>query len=171
MAVCTLILPNVAETNGGVSNFGNHPSTVALYSLGFSLCALSLWIAGHFILIILPKSKFLTYILFFLGELYLLILLSTFPREYSFAYSRAHDYLGIALYAAEFVFSIWITGKIHRPKAFVAFFLTTCGMFVGLLSILKVVDLLFIGQAIGEVGFAIVLCTGLPLILLSSKTD
>ncbi len=109
-----------------------------------------------------PKLKIFSYTLFIIGELYLLILLSTFPRQYSFAYSRAHDYLGIALFFIEFIFSVWILLQLRNYSVLINFVITVSGMFIGLISIIKIVDLLFVGQSVGSIGFALLMCINFP---------
>ncbi|MCL5047755.1 MAG: hypothetical protein M1374_03050 [Firmicutes bacterium] len=165
MAICTITLPQVAETNGGVSNFGNNPSTVAIYSLGFSCCALFFWLSANSLISASHKLKRIAYVFSVIGELYLLVLLSTFPRRYSFAYSRAHDYLGIALFFIEFIFSLWILLRIQSYSSAINFAITASGMAIGLISILKVADLLFVGQSVASIGFALLVCLNFPQVI------
>jgi len=162
LIICSFIDTNVVKTNGGVSNFGNYPATVALYSLGFSLCVLFLWLAADYILQKSLNLKNLAYVIFLLGLLYLMVLLSTFPRHFSYAYSRVHDYLGIALYSVEFFLSLWIILKKYTTVAIALFSLEVIGMFIGLFSLLKFIHFLYIGQLIGALGFALILIVFLP---------
>jgi len=165
LSICSLIIPSVARTNGGVSNFGNYPSTVGLYSLGFSLCVLFLWLAADNILSKSLKFKKIAYVIFLIGLLYLMVLLSTFPRHLSFAYSRVHDYLGIVLFVIEFFMSIWLIIRKHTNIGILIFSLEIIGMLIGLLTILKFVHLLYIGQTIGSIGFGLLIIIYLPTVL------
>jgi len=169
LSICSLIIPSVARTNGGVSNFGNYSSTVGLYSLGFSLCVLFLWLAADNILSKDLNFKKVAYAIFLIGFLYLMVLVSTFPRHLSFAYSRVHDYLGIALFVIEFLMSLWIIIKKHTNRSLGVFGLEIIGMLIGLLTILKFVHLLYVGQTVGTIGFGLLMIIYLPQILNNFK--
>ncbi len=167
LSICSLMIPSVARSNGGVSNFGNYSSTVGLYSLGFSLCVLFLWLAADNILSKDLKFKKIAYVIFLIGLLYLLVLLSTFPRHLSFAYSMAHDYLGVALYVIEFFMSLWLIIKKHTSIGMLIFSIEIMGMLIGLLAILKFVHFLYVGQIIGSIGFGLLIIIYLPNVLIN----
>lgn len=162
LIVCCFIIPSVVVRNGGVSNFGNHTSTVVPYTLSFSLSIIFLVLAGYKTQKLNPNLSRIAWMLFVLGFLTLLVLLSTFPRHISFAYSDLHDDLGIALFAYEFFVSVWLVLQKKSVKTYTFIFIQALGSIVGLLSILKVVHFLFIGQLVGTVGFSLLLVTTLP---------
>jgi len=170
LSVCSFIKPSVAISNGGVSNFGNYPSTVALYSLGFSLCVLFLWLAADRLLQLRPRFRYLAYVLLLIGLLYLMVLVSTFPRHYSFAYSRAHDYLGIALYSVEYLLSVWLILQKINIKILFIFIIESLGMLTSLLTILKVFHFLYVGQVISALAFGVLLIYAFPDVALSKMT-
>jgi len=158
LIICSLIDNHVVITNGGVSNFGNYAPTVALYTTAFSLCTLFLWLAADKLIKLARHNLIhIAYSLALIGLLYLLVLLSTFPRHYSFVYSEAHDYLGIALYAIEFIFSLYLLISFFSYELLSAFIIEVAGMMMGLLSILAVVHFLYWGQVIGGVSFGYIL--------------
>jgi hypothetical protein len=169
LIVCTLIIPSVASSNGGVSNFGNHSSTIVLYILAFALCSGFLLMSAR----ILTKdkvNKVIGYILIVLALLELLVLVSTFPRHLSWTYSVIHDDIGIALFGYQFLISIWLVLKLKKIKNILLFLVEFIGSLIALLTILKLFHLLFIGQMIGSVGFGILLAMSLPAIIESKKT-
>src|ERR1019366_2049847 len=97
------------------------------------------------------------------------VLLSTFPRHHSLAYSEIHDDLGIALFAYEFVLSVWIVVKRHSLAASLMLLTEAIGSIIGLLSILEIIHFLFIGQLIGAAGFGLLLATIFPAIVTATS--
>ncbi len=162
LAICCLIIQSVVIHNGGVSNFGNHESTVALYTLGFILCAFFLSIAGWKLLKMKPKSTRPAYLLFVLSLLDVLVLISTFPRHISYTYSDIHDDLGIVLFVYYLFLSIWFVLRLKSYTTTSIFIAEIIGSIIGLLSITKVIHFLFIGQFIGGLAFGILLIICFP---------
>ena len=165
LLVCSLMIPSVAMHNGGVSNFGNDHSTELLYILGFSSSVFFLILAGWKVLKMIPKFTGIAILLFGLSALTLLVLLSTFPRHISWSYSVLHDDLGIALYTYEFMLSVWLVIKLKSSLTIWLIIIELTGSIFGLMSILKIIHFLFIGQAIGSIGFALILVIILPEVL------
>ena len=165
LIVCCLIIPSVVIRNGGVSNFGNHLSTIVPYILGFSLSIIFLCIAAYTLLKLNNNLWRMACLLLILGLLNLLVLLSTFPRHSSWTYSDIHDDIGIVLYAYEFLVSVWIVLKIKTSKSLLFILIEAIGSIIGLLSILKIVHFLFIGQFVGALGFGLLLVTIFPVII------
>jgi len=174
LVICTSIIPSVAAKNGGVSNFGNHSSTIILYILGFSLCIIFLYLASRVVLKLDSNLQWQSICLVVLAFLYFLVLISTFPRHISFTYSDIHDYLGIVLFIYQFFLSIWLLRKNHNLTLVLFFCIESGGSIVGLMSILKVVDLLYVGQMIGGLGFGLVFVIAFPEYIetsLNSRTN
>lgn len=162
-----MITPSVAIKNGGVSNFGNHIITVVPYTLSFLLEAMFIYLAAEKITKMNEAAINLVRVLRGLSILILIVLISTFPRHFSFTFSDIHDYLGIALFSYQLIFSIWMVANNANLRSW-AFLLTQIsGSVVGLLSITKVIHFLFIGQFVGSLGFALSLCLIFPVILQS----
>ena len=165
LLVCCLIEPSVMIKNGGFSNFGNYAPTVVSYILGFALNIVFISLAARTLLKIDRSLLKAASLLFILAFLTLLVFLSTFPRHISWTYSDIHDYLGIALFAYEFILSVWFVIKQKSRTAIYLLLTKSVGSIIGLLSILKVIHFLFIGQIIGTVGFSLLLVTCLPRII------
>jgi len=163
--ICCLIIPSIVIKNGGVSNFGNHLSTLIPYVLSFLLAIAFIFMAANTIQRKSVKLNRLALILYILGLLYFLVLISTFPRRFDFIYSDIHDYLGIALFAYEFFISIWFLLKEKSQSTIIFFIVEVIGSMIGFLSILKYIHFLFIGQFIGTVGFGFLLIITFPKII------
>ena len=165
LLICSLIIPGVLAKEGGVSNFGNHWSTVAIYTLGFALNIGFIYMAGNAVLRINPKLIYIGRVLKLLSLLTFIVFLSTFPRHFSFTYSNIHDYLGIALYSYEFLISVWLVIKMPTAAAFSFLLIEATGSIIGLLSVIKVIHWLFVGQVIGAAGFGLLLVLVLPKVV------
>jgi hypothetical protein len=168
LLVCSLIMPSVAIKNGGVSNFGNHRSTVVLYVLAFLLSALFLSLAAKAV-----GQRRAAGLLLLLVVLDILVLVSTFPRQLNQTFSDIHDDLGIVLFAYQFVLSVVLVIKRYSLRGLLLLVLEVTGSIIGLLSIIKVIHFLFIGQMLGALGFGLLLVTTFPLLVAASqpKTD
>lgn len=166
LIVCVLIRPGVVIHNGGVSNFGNYANTFVLYILAF-VFNVGFILAAARSFPNKPKSlRNLSRAFVLLCLIEGLVLVSTFPRHFSFTFSYIHDYLGIAQFIVELFVSLWILIKLKNKFGVWAFFIVqTTGFVIGLLSILKVVDLLFDGQFVGSVGFGCLLIFVLPSLI------
>jgi hypothetical protein len=165
LLICSLVIPSVVVKNGGVSNFGNHVSTVVFYVLGFTANIVFIYLAAETILKLNHNLVYVVRGLILLSFLTLLVLLSTFPRHFSFTFSDIHDYLGIILFGYEFLISIWIVLKRHTALALTLLSTQTVGSIIGLLSIVKVIHILFFGQVIGALGFGLLLYLVFPNII------
>lgn len=171
LLICSLIIPSVEISNGGVSNFGNHVSTVIPYTLSFSLCSMFLILAAVRLISINRNLKIFAAILLLLSLGYILVLISTFPRDISWTYSVIHDDLGIALFAYEFLMGVWLVVKRKTNKVLWAFLIQFAGSLIALLTVLKFFHFLFVGQAIGGIGFGLTLITGLPEVIEPYMSD
>lgn len=165
LLICTLIIPSVTERNGGASNFGDHLSTIVFYVLGFTLCILFLGMAAIKLLAMDHSLRVKAGLLLLIALLDFLVLVSTFPRHLGTAYYEVHDYLGVALYAYEFVLSVWFILRQPYLRRITIFAVQSGGSLIGLLSSLKVIQLLYLGQIIGAIGFGLLLMTAFPAII------
>jgi hypothetical protein len=157
LIICSLLKPHVMVVNGGVSNFGKYKFTVVLYVLGFLLDIIFLLKATQQIRQFNEQYRNLVWFIGILAGLTFLVLISTFPRYLSPVYSTIHDDFGIALYGYEFLLSIWLVSKIKTRLSSLALTIEIIGSLLALLSILKVIHFLYIGQFIGAAGFAVLL--------------
>jgi hypothetical protein len=165
LVLCSVIAPSVVSSDGGVSNFGNRLTTVVPYTLSFSLCALFLCLAAVGLAKVRPDRTWYGRALVGIAVLDLLVLASTYPRHINLLYSEVHDDLGIALFAYEFVCSIWLLISCWSSQTVLFFSIEVAGFLVGLLSILKIVHLLYYGQMIGGIGFGLLLVGVVPRIV------
>jgi hypothetical protein len=168
LIVCSLIIPSVASSGGGVSNFGNHHSTVVLYTLAFLICSVFLILSAR-VIFKTSKNYLIAYGLILLALLELLVLASTFPRHIKWVYSVIHDDIGIALFAYEFILSILFLFKLKTTKVVLVFLVEFIGQMIALLTIYKLFHLLFIGQMIGAVGFGVLLAISVPKMIESNR--
>jgi hypothetical protein len=165
LLICSAIVPSVVVSEGGVSNFGDHISTVGIYTLGFILNITFIYLAAELLIKQSHKLLRIARALMLLCCLTFLVFLSTFPRHYSFTFSYIHDYLGIVLFAYEFLISIYLVKKQRTYRAFSWITIQAVGSIVGLLSIIKVIHWLYVGQSIGCLGFGLVLVLLLPEVI------
>ncbi len=165
LVLCSLMTPSVVSSDGGVSNFGNRTLTVVPYSAGFSLSALFLCVAARQIARLLPGQIWAPTVLVVIAVVDLFVLASTYPRHLSVTYSEIHDDLGIALFAYEFVLAAWLSLRTWRYSTALCLVVQIGGSLLGLLSVLKVLHLLYWGQMIGGLGFAALLATAFPRIV------
>jgi hypothetical protein len=173
LIICSILKPHVVAINGGISNFGKYKMTVVLYVLGFLLDIAFLWRASSQISKLKDSHCQLSWLLQILVGIIFLVLISTFPRYLKTIYSTVHDDLGIALYGYEFLLSIWFISKIRTRLSISLFIAEFLGSIIGLLSILKVIHFLYIGQFIGTAGFGALMVVVIPAILelLPDKTQ
>jgi hypothetical protein len=164
LIICSSIIPSVARSGGGVSNFGNHSSTVTLYTAAFLICSLFL-ILSSLEIFKTKKNYVLAYGLILLALLEILVLVSTFPRHIRWIYSVIHDDIGIALFDYEFLLSIWFLANLRTKKVAVLFLIEFIGQMIALFTILKFFHLLFIGQMIEAVGFGLLLATSVSMMV------
>jgi hypothetical protein len=163
--VCCVLLPSVVIDNGGVSNFGNHRLTVVPYSLSFGLSIAFLGCAAWRLSTLPHRPWSHSGLLLGLGLLESAVLLSTFPRHIAWTYSVIHDDLGIALFTYEFCWSVWLVAHRYSPLAALMLGVEAVGSLIALVSILKLVHLLFIGQGVATGGFSILLVGFFPALI------
>jgi hypothetical protein len=167
LLLCSFMAPSVVSTDGGVSNFGNRLSTVVPYTLGFSLSAAFLIVAAIDLLSQRVVSKIYAATLLVVAALDLLVLVSTYPRHINLIYSEVHDDLGIALFVFEFALSLWCLVRGWNQSTTALFSVELVGSIIGLLSILKLVHLLYYGQVVGGLGFGLLLITTFPRLIVT----
>jgi hypothetical protein len=168
--VCTLIIPSVTEHNGGVSNFGDHASTIVPYIASFALCMVFLVMATTTLRTIPGCPPVYALHLVVIAALDLCVLVSTFPRKINATFADIHDYLGVSLYVYELGLSVWFVVR-QTTRATVSTVAIECvGSAIALLSLLGAMHLLFYGQIIGAVGFGLALITAFPKIVAAALT-
>lgn len=162
LLVCLLIMPSVLTSSGGASDFGDHADTLVPYVLSFSLC-MGFLLMGTARLKDSDKGLRPTSVLLLvLCAFEFLVLVSTFVRHINWTFSEIHDSLGVALYSYEYAVSIWLVVRRGNFKTILLLLVESLGSSIGLLSILNAVHFLFIGQAVGAIGFGLLLVTVYP---------
>ncbi len=164
LLICFAMLPSVLRNNGGASNFGDSFPTIIPYSVGFLLSAAFLAKAAS-MLSRMVRVKKTAPLMVILATMEMLVLATTFDRKFNQVYYLIHDYLGVALFVYEFGLSIWIVAETRSRLTGLFLAVEATGSLLGLLSLLKLVPLLFAGQIIGAIGFALVLGSGFPALL------
>ena len=162
LALCLALLPSVMRNNGGASNFGDGFPTAIPYSLGFALSAAFLSIATSKLSKLPGRAGKLAPLLAALAVLELLVLATTFDRKANHIYYLAHDYIGVAMFLYEFALSAWVTAKSRSYLAALFLAVGSAGSLLGMLSLLGIASLLFVGQITGAIGFGLVICVGFP---------
>jgi hypothetical protein len=159
---CSFVMPSVVSSEGGVSNFGNHWSTLPMYALAFSVVIVMCLCAAAQLARIASRLRYQVWTLRALALLYFLVFCSTFPRRVAMVWSQVHDGLGIVLVAFETVIALFLLVRKRRPLLVLSVVVQCVGAVIALFSVLKVDHLLFIGQSVEALGFAGVLSVGLP---------
>lgn len=157
-----MLLPSVLENNGGASNFGNRLPAAIPYALAFILSSLFLLLAASRLSQLGRATRHQAQLLIAVAALDLLVLITTFDRKANEIYYLTHDYLGVALFAYELFLSAWIFSRARSVVLVLWISVEAAGSLLGLLSLMEVLHLLFVGQMVGAIGFSLVLTNGFP---------
>ncbi|MCW1907902.1 MAG: hypothetical protein KIH63_001000 [Candidatus Saccharibacteria bacterium] len=165
LIMSSIFASSVVFTNGGVSNYGNHYTTVPFFTLAFILGASYLYLAAETLVQLSKRFRFLSRYLVVLCGIMLLVYITTFPRRFGDVYSDIHDNVSKFLFIYELFLATWLVAKHHTLQSFVFLFIMIGGSFIGLLSSLHVLHLMFVGQMIGALGFGLLLVYILPKVI------
>lgn len=165
LSVASILATSVVLTNGGVSNYGNHYNTVLFYSFAFLAGAVYLYLAAEALLLLDRRFKNLSRYLNVLCVLLLLVFFTTFPRRFGVVFSDIHDNVSKLLFAYEALLAIWLAIKRPKLETFFYFAIMAGGSIVGLLSSMHKLNLMFVGQMLGALGFALLLVNVLPKVV------
>ena len=165
LLLASVLASSVVLTNGGVSNYGNHYNTVLFYSFAFLSSAIYIYLAAESLLLLNRRFKYLARYLHMLSVLLLLVFITTFPRRFGVIFSDIHDNVSKFLFGYEFLMALWLVYK--RPKLDTVCYtmIMSTGSLVGLLSSMHILNLMFIGQMVGALGFALLLVFTLPKVV------
>lgn len=161
----SIFASSVVLTNGGVSNYGNHFNTVPFYSLAFLAGAIYLYLAAESLLLLNRKFKNLARSLNILCALLLLVFVTTFPRQFGDVFSDIHDNVSKFLFAYEFIFTLWLVWKRPKLETITYTVVMIVGSLIGLLSSMHLLNLMFVGQMVGALGFGLLLVIVLPKVV------
>lgn len=165
LLVSSILASSVVFKNGGVSNYGNHYSTVIFYSIAFLAGAIYLYLAAESLVLLNRKFKNLARYLHVLCALMLLVFVTTFPRRFGLIFSDIHDNISIFLFAYELLLAVWLAFKRPALDTFAYILIMAAGSLVALLSSLHTIHLMFVGQMVGALGFALLLVLVLPKVI------
>ncbi len=165
LLISSILASSVVFKNGGVSNYGNHYSTVPFYSIAFLAAAIYLYLAAESLILLNKRFKYLARYLSILCVLLLLVFVSTFPRRFGVIFSDIHDNVSKLLFGYEFLLALWLVFKRPASDTIVYMLIMTVGSLVGLLSSIHLLNLMFVGQMIGALGFALLLVFVLPKVI------
>ncbi len=165
LLLSSVLASSVVFTNGGVSNYGNHYSTVIFFSAAFLAGSIYLILAAKTLLKIEDRFRPLAYYLIILSILMLLVYITTFPRRFGMVFSDIHDNISIFMFGYELILALWLIFKRPKLDTLAYMLIMVAGLIVGLLSSLHVIHLMFVGQMTGALGFALLLVLILPKVL------
>jgi hypothetical protein len=165
LLVSSILASSVVFKNGGVSNYGNHYSTVLFYSIAFLASAVYIYLAAETLMLLNKRFKHLTRYLHILCILLVLVFVSTFPRRFGMVFSDIHDNISKFLFFYEFLLAIWLVLKRPTLQTFLFMLIMFVGSMIGLLSSLHILYLMFVGQMVGALGFGLLLVYVLPKVI------
>jgi hypothetical protein len=165
LIVCSFLASSVVFKNGGISNYGNHYSTAPFFAIAFFADAIYLYLAAESLLLLHKKFKNLARYLNILCVMLLLVFVTTFPRRFGVVFSDIHDNISKALFGYEFLLAVWLVFKRLSPETIGYMLIMLIGSIIGLLSSVHVLNLMFVGQMVGELGFALLLVFVLPKVV------
>jgi len=165
LLLSSALVSSVVINNGGVSNYGNHYSSVVFYSVAFLGSSIYLYLAANSILKINRRFLSLVRCIKILCALLLLVFITTFPRRFGDVFSDIHDNVSKLLFVYEFFFALWMLYKRTKLDAICYLLIMTTGSLIGLLSSMHLLNLMFVGQMFGALGFALMLVFILPKVV------
>jgi len=165
LIICSFLASSVVTKNGGVSNYGNHYSTVVFYSIAFIADIVYLDLAAESLMMLGKQFKYLSRYFSLLCAITLVVFISTFPRRFGVIFTDIHDNISIALFDYELLLAIWLAFKRPKLDTFGYLLVMVSGSLVALLSAIHKIHLMFVGQMLGALGFALLLVLILPKVI------
>lgn len=164
--VCLLLKPSylLGLDQGGVSNYGTDDQTVVLFTIGFSAVVIGSIAAGLTLPHTTKRKRQLSFSLYLLGLLYLLVLVSTFPYKLNSEYEFWHLAAGFCLSLVMLVGVLWLrfvaTNDTIIKRLFVVYMI---GFGIALATLSGLVDLLLTVQIICGISFGLMVMQGIKL--------
>lgn len=165
LLLASVLASSVVFRNGGVSNYGNHYNTVIFFSIAFLADAIYIYLAAETLMLMNRRFKYLVRYLNILCVLILLVFFSTFPRRFGLIFSDIHDNISIVLFGYEFLLALWLVFKRPKPDTIGYMLIMAVGSLIGLMSSLHMINLMFVGQMVGTLGFALLIVIVLPKVV------
>jgi hypothetical protein len=169
LAICFGLVPSYLHSEGGVSNYGTLRRTVVFYSLAFGLADFFTGSAAY--RLHQQRKTALASWLYVLAGLLVAVLLSTYPYKLNGAFRLVHELVGINLFIFETSFSAWLCLGLARSWQHLLMLLVfVVGAFISFITLLGLTHLLFVGQAITAVAFAVLLISCAHSVVAAPKT-
>jgi hypothetical protein len=172
LAVCFGLVPSYLRSEGGVSNYGTLRETVVFYTMAFGLAAYFTCLAAyrlhrqHW-----RYQKALAYNLYILTAMFVIVLLSTYPYKLNNVLGYVHELADIALFVFTLGLSGWLCLVVARSWWHILWLLAlVIGAGISLITLFGLVHLLFIGQLVTALSFAVLLTSCVSHLMTSTKT-
>jgi hypothetical protein len=163
--LCLAITPHYffSFDQGGISNYGTEPATVALYSLGFGIAALGTLLVNFSLPANVPRRTVMRLGLLGLGLLYGLALVSTFQYKLNASHRQLHEQLAVALFLGMLLVALWLRFVALKEDIIIrrAFGLFATGFLVAVLTFFGPLHVLFSSQIICGFSFGYMLTHGI----------
>lgn len=165
LLIASALASSVVIRNGGVSNYGNHYSTVVFYSIAFLASAIYIYLAAESLILMNQRFRYLARYLNILCVMLVLVFVTTFPRRFGVVFSDIHDNISKILFGYEFLLALWLIVKRLSKETIGYMMIMAGGSLVALLSSMHILNLMFVGQMLGALGFALLLVIILPKVV------
>jgi hypothetical protein len=142
---------------GGISNYGIHLKTAIPFSLAFILCSCFSFEAARHYRSPDVTIRRLRYLLSTYSGLLALTLLSTYGYKLNVGLKDAHITVGVLTITFELVAAAWIYAQLRGGWDTAFMVLQLVGFVLAGLTFFGALQLLFLGQALVDVGFAFLL--------------
>lgn len=154
--VCTVLAPQffLSFDQGGISNYGVIPLTIAPYSLGFLGCSYFMYRCARALPAGIQQGNRLRFVIKLVAIFFLLMLISTYTYQLTPMLSHMHQTISITTVIFQLAVGAWFVDLSGKDRVSIGFFITqSLGFFIGLLTFFAVINLLFIAQITIGIGF------------------
>lgn len=159
LGVCVALHPGLVlkRDEGGVSNYGIHLKTAVPYSLALVSLAFCSERAARLFSRSDGLARRLRQALLFYSTIIMVILFSTYFYSLNHVLRDIHIGLGSVLITFETVVAVWIFGSFRRRWDAVFLAVELAGAILSLVTIVGVLQLLFVSEILTNTGFACLL--------------
>jgi hypothetical protein len=160
LSICVVIIPRFlfSRDEGGVSNYATYGSTVIPFTLAFGGNAIFILLAARSIAADTPSKIRFKKVLYVLGAMVLITMLSTFPYHINTALKDLHIITSIVMICTQLAIAYWLDMKLVDDKVNrVLFGFEALGFILAALSLPRIIRLLFVAQIILFLAFGAML--------------
>jgi hypothetical protein len=159
LAISVALHPGLVlkRDEGGISNYGIHLKTVIPYTLAFLSCAWSSAIAARRYRSADGDARRFGQLLTTYSCLLVLTLVSTYGYTLDIGLKDIHLAVGVVIITFELVTSVWMYARLDSPWDSAFLVVAVVGFVLAGLTFLGFLHVLFVGQALADVGFALLL--------------